>query len=84
MTPLTLATAGLSRALAKYACRLHEHAGGGHSVTSALGVWLLLALASDTVADGERSALVNLLGMPLDDAKNLAAALLDSPHAQVC
>lgn len=84
MTPSTLATAGLSRALAKYACRLHEHAGGGHSVTSALGVWLLLALASDTVADGERSALVNLLGMPLDDAKNLAAALLDSPHAQVC
>jgi hypothetical protein len=83
MTPSTIAIAGLSRALAKYACRLHEHAGGGHSVTSALGVWLLLALASDTVADGDRADLVNLLGMPLDEAKNLAATLLDSPHPQV-
>jgi hypothetical protein len=83
MTPSTIAIAGLSRALAKYACRLHEQTGGGHSVTSALGVWLLLALASDTVADGDRADLVDLLGMPLDEAKNLATALLDSPHPQV-
>jgi hypothetical protein len=84
MKPSTLAVASLSRAVAKYSCRLHEHVGGRHSVTSALGVWLLLALTSDTVADGERGDLVNLLGMPLVDAKNLAATLLDSPHPQVC
>lgn len=83
MTPSTTAIAGLSQALTGCACRLHEHAGGGHSVTSALGVWLLLALASDTVADGDRADLVNHLGMPLDEAKSLAAALLESPHPQV-
>ncbi len=84
MTPSTIAIAGLSRAITKYACRLHEQAGGGHSVTSGLGVWLLLALTSDTVAaEDDRADLVNLLGMQLDEAKNLATALLDNPHPQV-
>jgi hypothetical protein len=60
-----------------YPAVLEQHGGG--SVSSPLGVWLLLA-ACVSAADGEhRTALEEALGCPADQASELLAAFMSAP-----
>ncbi|MEN3307097.1 MAG: hypothetical protein V7603_3299, partial [Micromonosporaceae bacterium] len=73
----------ISTALARFAQRLHGVAGTGHHVASPLGVWLLLALCGRCATGTTRAQLSEVLGVDVDTAAGVAAALLDDPHALV-
>ena len=72
----------LARCLADYAARLHA-AAGRHTVASALGAWLLLALAAPASSGSDRARLTDVLGCDADTAAGFAARLLDHPHPVV-
>jgi hypothetical protein len=71
------------RCVAGYAARLHRAAGDRHQVASALGAWLLLALAAPASAGADREQLTEVLGCDAGPAARLAAGLLDHPHPVV-
>jgi hypothetical protein len=73
----------LARCVADYAARLHAAAGRRHTVASALGAWLLLALAAPASSGSDRARLTEVLGCDADTAAGFAARLLDHPHAVV-
>lgn len=56
---------------------LEQHAHG--SVSSALGVWLLLAACASAADGSDRAALEETLGCPADEALRLLAAVLETP-----
>jgi len=66
-----------------YASRLHAAAGERHQVASALGAWLLLALAAPASSGADRAQLTNVLGCEPDAAARYAADLLGHPHPVV-
>jgi hypothetical protein len=72
-----------STALARYAERLHGLAGTGHHIASPLGAWLLLALAGPAATGDTRARLTEVLGVDVDTAAGVAAALFEDPHALV-
>jgi hypothetical protein len=67
----------------RYAARLHGTAGSRHHVASALGAWLLLALAGPASAPADREALTDVLGCDVPAATAAAADLLANPHPLV-
>jgi hypothetical protein len=69
--------------IARYADRFHRAVGDGHHVASPLGAWLLLALAAPAATGPAREALVEVLGVDVDQARAVAAALLAEPHPAV-
>lgn len=76
----------LPAALAAYARRFHEAAlatGPAHHVASPVGAWILLALAADALEGGARAAAAAVLGMPVDEARAAAQALVEDPHEAV-
>jgi Serpin (serine protease inhibitor) len=73
----------LARCVAEYAARLHAAAGRRHTVASALGAWLLLALAAPASSGRDRARLTDVLGCDPDTAAGFAARLLDHPHPVV-
>ncbi|MFT3875736.1 MAG: hypothetical protein QM708_04845 [Propioniciclava sp.] len=76
--------APINRGLASLARRLHALPGDEHRVTSALGVWLLLALIARAADDRQPlPALDEALGMPRADAVALADALMRQGHPAV-
>jgi len=73
-------------AITRYGARLHQAAGSEQHVVSALGAWLVLALAGladDGTDTAARREVETALGMPLADAGRVAAELLDEPHPAV-
>ena len=66
-----------------YAVRLHAAIGASHHVASALGAWLVLALAGPASTGAERVTLEEVLGCDVDSAATAAARLLSSPHPLV-
>lgn len=74
---------GLARCVADYAARLHRAAGDRHHVASALGAWLVLALAAPASSGPDRERLTEVLGCDADAAARYAAGLLDHPHPVV-
>ncbi len=54
---------------------------GGNSVSSALGIWLLLAACAPTAGGAERAALEETLGCPAAEAADELAAFLADPPA---
>jgi hypothetical protein len=70
-------------ALGRYAERFHRAAGPRHQVASPLGAWLLLALAGRAAAPGLGGELAEALGMAPGEAADVAATLLERPHAMV-
>jgi hypothetical protein len=73
----------ISTALAAFAGRFHALAGTDHHVASPLGGWLLLALSGRAAAGETRAEVSAALGVDVDTAAGVAAALLDDPHALV-
>ncbi len=73
----------LSTALASLARRLHALPGEEHRVTSALGVWLLLALVARAAGDRPLPDLDDALGMPRAEAIALSGRLMAQPHPAV-
>lgn len=57
--------------------------GDRHTVTSPLGLWLLLAVVAPAATGGDREALESALGTDVDDAAARAAELLATPHPAV-
>ncbi|MFN8026661.1 MAG: serpin family protein [Acidimicrobiia bacterium] len=55
----------------------------GHTVSSPLGAWLLVALAAPLTTGDERAEVEAVLGTTADDAHARAAALLAQPHDAV-
>ncbi len=80
---MTAETPDLARCVADYATRLHAAAGQRHHVASALGAWLLLALAAPASSGADRERLTGVLGCDADTAARYAAELLDHPHPVV-
>jgi Serpin (serine protease inhibitor) len=80
---VTAETPDLARCVADYAARLHRAAGQRHQVASALGAWLLLALAAPASSGADRDRLTEVLGCDAGRAARLAAELLDHPHPVV-
>jgi hypothetical protein len=80
---VTLTAADVAAPVARYAQRLHAVAGARHHVASPLGAWLLLALCAPASDGDTRQTLNAALGCDADDAAELAAALLASPHPLV-
>jgi hypothetical protein len=73
----------LGHAVARYAARLQPTLGDGHHVASALGAWLVLALAAPAATGTERTALEDVLGIPVEEAAKQARELLAVPHPAV-
>src|SRR5918999_1266754 len=82
MDTATIATQ-LAPALSSYAQRLHANAGGGNHIVSPLGVWMLLALCARGSDGRLRDELTTTLGMDVDQAALVVAALLEKPHPAV-
>jgi hypothetical protein len=80
---VTTETPDLARCVADYAARLHRAAGQRHQVASALGAWLLLALAAPASSGADRERLTGVLGCDAGAAARVAAELLDHPHPVV-
>jgi hypothetical protein len=80
---VTTDTPDLARCVTDYAARLHRAAGQRHQVASALGAWLLLALAAPASSGADRERLTGVLGCDADTAAGFAAELLDQPHPVV-
>jgi hypothetical protein len=76
-------TPDLARCVAAYAARLHAATGSRHQVASALGAWLLLALAAPASSGADRELLTEVLGCDADTAAGYAAGLLARPHPVV-
>ncbi|PZF96428.1 hypothetical protein [Micromonospora deserti] len=76
-------TTDIRTPLARYAERLHAHAGDRHHVASPLGAWLLLALAAPAATGPTRAALEEVLGTEGLAAADAASALLAEPHPLV-
>lgn len=73
----------LAGCVAGYAGRLHAKIGTGHHVASALGAWMLLALAGPASTGAERVTLETTLGCDAESAAAAAAALLATPQPLV-
>jgi hypothetical protein len=74
----------IATAVSRYAGTVHTAVRAEHHVVSPLGAWLVLALAGSAAGTPElRERLGEALGMPVDDAARVAAALLDAPHPAV-
>jgi hypothetical protein len=76
-------TSFVAGAVARYATRLHAIAGARHHVASAVGAWLLLALAGPASTGADREVLAGVLGGDVDAAAAAAADLLADPHPLV-
>jgi hypothetical protein len=76
-------TVDVAACVAGYAARLHRVIGDGHHVASALGCWLLLALAGPASTGADRATLEDVLGCDADAAARAAAGLLGNPHPAV-
>jgi hypothetical protein len=69
--------ADIPAAVGRYAQRVHAAIRPEHHVASPLGAWLVLALSSSAVGDGELPTdLVDALGVPPDEARAAARDLL--------
>lgn len=73
---MTAAAAPLITRYAQRFCRVHA---GGHSVSSPLGAWLLLALAAPLARDSVRADLEDILGAGAKDVRRVVDALLRDP-----
>src|SRR5215475_10356642 len=80
---MTVQTPELARCVAGYAARLHAATGPRHQVASALGAWLLLALAAPASSGPDREQLTGVLGCDADTATRYATELLAHPHPVV-
>ena len=80
---MTLTATDVAAPLARYAGRLHAHAGVRHHIASPLGAWLLLALCGPASQGKTREILNATLGCDSRDAAPLAAVLLASPPPPV-
>ncbi len=80
---MTFSASQLARCVSGYAIRLHAAVGPWHHVASALGAWLLLALAGPASEGADREVLTDVLGCDVDDAAQAAANLLTHPHPLV-
>jgi hypothetical protein len=80
---MTTTVPDLAVPIARYAGRLHAVIGDGHHVASPLGAWLLLALACPASTGEDRATLTEVLGCDADQAAQVAADLLTSPHPLV-
>jgi len=80
---VTLTATDVAAPLARYAGRLHAHAGVRHHIASPLGAWLLLALCGPASQGKTREILNATLGCDSRDAAELAAVLLASPPPPV-
>jgi hypothetical protein len=73
-----------TRALGRYAERLHARAGLGHHAVSPLGAWMVVALCAPAATrERDREALARVLGADPDAAFQFASALLADPHPLV-
>lgn len=73
-----------TRALGRYAERLHAQAGLGHHAVSPLGAWMVVALCGPAATrERDREALARVLGADPDAAFQFASALLADPHPLV-
>jgi hypothetical protein len=73
----------MSRVIAAYAERFHAGLEPGHQVASPLGCWLLLALCGTAGSGRTREELADVLGVDVDTAAGVVAALLGHPHPLV-
>jgi hypothetical protein len=80
---VTLTATDVAAALTAYARRFHAAVGARHHVGSPLGAWLLLALIAPAAEGEPRRILNETLATDPGDARELAAALLASPHPLV-
>jgi hypothetical protein len=80
---VTLTAADVAVPVARYAARLHAHAGARHHVASPLGAWLLLALCAPPSEGKTREILNATLGTDPASAADLAAELLARPDPLV-
>jgi len=80
---MTLTAADVAAPVARYAARLHAHAGARHHVASPLGAWLLLALCAPPSEGKTRESLNATLGTDPGSAADLAAGLLARPDPLV-
>lgn len=80
---MTATVPDLAVPISSYARRLHAVIGEGHHVASALGAWLLLALAAPASRGENRAVLTEVLGCEIEQAAQTAADLLSSPHPLV-
>jgi hypothetical protein len=72
-----------SELVSAYAALFNPPALRGHTVTSPLGLWLLLALAGPATTGAARAELETVLGTTIEDAAARAADLLGEPHPAV-
>ena len=80
---MTTQTSLVADCVAGYAARLHAVIGATHHVASALGAWLLLALAAPASTGADRDTLTEVLGCDVGTAAGAAADLLAHPHPVV-
>jgi hypothetical protein len=73
----------LGETIARYAAGLQPTFGEAHHVASALGAWLVLALAAPAATGEDRVALEAALGEPAEQASTIARSLLAEPHPAV-
>lgn len=77
------ASVAFSRVIASYAARVAPTFGDSHHVGSALGAWLVLALAAPAATEPARDELERILGMTADEATAKATELLAEPPQAV-
>lgn len=77
------ASVAFGRVVASYAARAQPTFGDSHHVGSALGAWLVLALAAPAATGPARDELAEILGMAAEEATAKAAELLAQPPAAV-
>lgn len=80
-TPVPAPDRTVARAITQYAARCRDQLDQAIApVVSHAGLWLLLASVAEHVADDDRAALEQTLGMPADEASAATRRLLAEPH----
>jgi hypothetical protein len=80
MTTLPTSKATTAELIERYAAKFNETTVSSHGVSSALGLWLLLALIAPDASADALSEIEYVLGTTADDAAKRARQLLEKPH----